>query len=209
MERFTGYIAGFGTTGGRRLVVGHWTESPLGAFTDVMTEDRAGNRTLLAPNRAVADYVWATYRFDDVVVSPLTAALTGDLVLRVCGGPLDLTVHLGAVTALGRAMERIPARLAVHPAWLAAINPLARALVPGVATAGSAGGGRREFYGVRSIRGIDRVSAGWGGADLGALAPVDPPVRFGFSSVPRTPQAVAITTTVLPPRRGAAAEGPP
>ncbi|NKX52769.1 hypothetical protein HER39_19765, partial [Arthrobacter deserti] len=67
MERFTGFIAGLGTSAGRRLVVGHWTDPPLGAFTDVMTEDRDGLRSLLAPNRAVADYVSVTYRFDEVV----------------------------------------------------------------------------------------------------------------------------------------------
>ena len=49
-------------------------DSPHGAFTDVMTEDRDGLRTLLAPNRAVADYVSATYRFDEVVVAPLDAS---------------------------------------------------------------------------------------------------------------------------------------
>lgn len=205
MDRFTGYITGFGTASGTRCVVGHWLDSPLGPFTDVMVEHRDGGRTLLAPNRTVADYVSATYRFDRVVTAPIEAALdsggsgaSGGLRLRLAGGPLDLTAELGAVTPLGRLLELVPARLAVHPRWLAAINPVAGLLVRGVATAGSAGGGRREFYGVRSIRTVERVEASWAGRSLGPLAPVEPPVRFGFSSVPRRPQAVAVTTTILP-----------
>jgi hypothetical protein len=220
MERFRGFIAGLGTSAGRRLVAGHWMDSPLGAFTDVMTEDRDGLRTLLAPNRAVADYVSATYRFAEVVVAPLDASLspagersaepgnesgTASLVLRVSGGPLELRADLGPVPALGRMLQLVPAWIAVHPAWLTAVNRAAGILVPGVATVGSAGGGRREYYGVRSIRGVERVAASWDRAGLGRLAPVDPPVHFGFSSVPRTPQAVAVTTTILPP---AAEEGP-
>jgi hypothetical protein len=202
MDRFTGYIAGFGTAAGTRCVVGHWLDSPLGAFTDVMVEHGGGERTLLAPNAGVAEYVSATYGFDNVVTAPIAARLVdgtgGPPVLRLAGGPLRLVIELGPVTGLGRLMELVPTRLAVHPRWLTAINPLASLLVPGVATAGSAGGGRREFYGVRSIRSIERVEAWWEGRNLGPLAPVDPPVRFGFSSVPRRPQAVAVTTTILP-----------
>ncbi|MET1035297.1 MAG: hypothetical protein ABWX68_08690 [Arthrobacter sp.] len=202
MDRFTGYIAGFGTASGTRCVVGHWLDSPLGAFTDVMVEHRDGGRTLLAPNRTVTDYVSATYRFDRVVTAPIEATLhpggPGGPRLRLIGGPLDLTAELGAVTPLGRLLELVPVRLAVHPRWLAAISPVAGLLVRGVATAGSAGGGRREFYGVRSIRTVERVEASWAGRSLGPLAPVEPPVRFGFSSVPRRPQAVAVTTTILP-----------
>jgi hypothetical protein len=215
MERFTGFIAGLGTSAGRRLVVGHWMESPFGAFTDVMTEDRDGLRTLLAPNRAVAEYVSATYRFDEVLVVPLDASLgpagersaepgnepgTAALVLRVSGGPLELRADLGPLTALGWMLQLVPSRVAVHPAWLTAVNAAAGVLLPGVATAGSVGGGRWEYYGVRSIRGIKRAAASWKGAGLGHLAAVDPPVRFGFSSVPRTPQAVAVTTTIRPAR---------
>ena len=88
------------------------------------------------------------------------------------------------MTALGWMLQLVPARIAVHPAWLTAVNRTAGILLPGVATAGSAGGGRREYYGVRSIRGVERAAASWDGAGLGPLAPVDPPVRFGFSSVP-------------------------
>jgi hypothetical protein len=76
---------------------------------------------------------------------------------------------------------------------------VASVLVKGVATAGSAGQGRTEYYGVTSARAIARVAATWRGSDLGALAPVSPPVRFGFSSAPARPQLVSVTTTIRRP----------
>lgn len=199
MERFRGYIAGLGTGAGTRLVVGHWPESPFGPFTDVMAEKRSGSRILLAPSDEVAGYVSATYSFDAVDVVAVDALLTQDT-LTVAAGPLRLRAELGQVTALGRLLGLVPPALAVHPAWLRALNPVAGLAVPGVRTAGTTGD-RREFYGVRSIRSITAAEASWDGEDLGPLAPVDPPVRFGFSSVPARPQILAVTTTITA-RRG-------
>jgi hypothetical protein len=198
MDRFEGHIAGIGTASGTRLVIGHWDTSPFGAFTDVMMEDAAGHRTLLAPTRDVADYVGATYAFDDVVLSPITSTLTRDR-LAVEAGDLRVFAEVGAVTLLGRLLGLVPPRLATHPRWLALVNPVASVLVKGVATAGSAGQGRTEYYGVTSARAIARVAATWRGSDLGALAPVSPPVRFGFSSAPARPQLVSVTTTIRRP----------
>ena len=63
-------------------------------------------------------------------------------------------------------------------------------------TAGSAGNGRREYYGVRRTRRIAAVDGRFRGADLGGLGALEPPVRFGFSSAPATPQMVSVTTTI-------------
>ncbi|WP_325788611.1 hypothetical protein [Arthrobacter koreensis] len=194
MERFRGYIAGLGTASGTRLVVGHWPDSPFGPFTDVMVENRFGSRLLLAPSEPVARYVSSTYSFDAVDVVPVSAYLA-DGRLSVDGGPLRLTAVLGPVTLLGRLLEAVPAPLAVHPLWLQAVNPLARLIVRGVRTAGTTGD-RLEFYGVRSIRRLASAQGFWNGEDLGPLAPVSPPVRFGFSSVPARPQILAVTTTI-------------
>ena len=200
MDRFEGLIAGIGTSSGTRLVIGHWETSPFGAFTDVMMEDTAGHRTLLAPTQEVADYVGATYTFDDVVVLPITSAVTEDR-LVVDAGDLRLRAGVGGVTLLGRLLGLVPSTLATHPWWLTLINPVASRLVRGVATAGSAGHGRTEYYGVTSARAITGVAASWRGADLGALAPVSPPVRFGFSSAPPRPQLCSVTTTIRRPGR--------
>ncbi|MET4060666.1 hypothetical protein ABIB35_002217 [Arthrobacter sp. UYP6] len=197
MDRFRGFIAGIGTTSGTRLVVGHWLESPFGAFTDVMAENAAGSRMLLAPHQEVADYIAGTYHFDAVDVADVDARLTADQLL-VSAGPLRLRADLGPRTFLGQLLEHVPPPLAVHPRWLRAVSPLAGLLVPGVRTSGSAGGGRREYYGVRSIRSVTGALASWDGRDLGGLSPVSPPVRFGFSSVPPKPQIVAVTTSILP-----------
>lgn len=198
MDRFSGHIAGVGTASGTRLVIGRWDTSPFGEFTDVMLEDAAGHRTLLAPSREVADYVSATYTFDDVVLTPITSTIT-DGRLTVDAADLQVSLEIGSVTLLGRLLAVLPSRLATHPRWLALINPVASLLVKGVATAGSAGHGRTEYYGVTSARAITGATATWRGSDLGTLAPVSPPVRFGFSSAPPRPQLVAVTTTIRRP----------
>jgi hypothetical protein len=67
--------------------------------------------------------------------------------------------------------------------------------MPGVRTRGVTPGGR-ETYAASDLHVIDDVRASWHGRDLGRLAPVDPPVPFGFSSAPRRPSIVSVTTTV-------------
>ena len=56
-DRFTGAIAGVGSTSGVRVVVGRWDESPMGAFADVMLAEPDGTRVLLAPDDRVAEFV--------------------------------------------------------------------------------------------------------------------------------------------------------
>jgi hypothetical protein len=66
----------------------------------------------------------------------------------------------------------------------------------GVRTRGTAGGGRREWYGATDNRAVDSLAGAYDGRDLGALAPLDPPPRFGFSSTPRRPSVTGVTTTI-------------
>lgn len=197
---FTGHIAGFGTAAGHRFVVGRWLTSPFGAFTDVMVQ-RAGSgrteeRVLLAPTAEVADFVSTTYAFDRVEVGPVDAGLTADRLVVSAPG-FDAQVHIGGAAPLDRLLKLVPGRLAVAPWWLRAIDPVAGRMVPGVHTAGTAGNGRREYYGVRRSRRITAVSGHLDGADLGSLTPLRPPVRFGFASAPAAPQIVAVTTTII------------
>lgn len=195
-ERFTGHIAGLGTASGVRIVVGMWESSPLGAFTDVMVQSGKGVRTLLAPSSAVADYVSETYNFDIVRVVPLKVKLDEDT-LELDAGPLHVRAGLGGPTRLGRLLGVLPKAVATHPRWLTAVNPVARILFPGVRTAGTTGNNRHEYYGVTSARRITSVAADWAGTPLGRLAPIQPRVRFGFSSVPKAPQLVTVTTTIV------------
>jgi len=196
--RFRGRIAGFGTASGTRIVVGMWESSPFGRFADVMAEDAAGHRTLLAPTTEIAEFVSGTYRFDEIRVVPVgVRRISGGFAVAAGDdGLLDLRMRVGAVSPLGRVLRALPVGLATSPAWLAAVDPLAKALVPGVRTAGTAGGGRQEFYGVTTVRRIAWAAAAFEGRDLGAFAALDPPVRFGFGSAPVEPSLVDLVTTI-------------
>lgn len=194
--RFTGRILGVGTTSGVRLVVGMWDDSPLGAFADVMLEQADGHRLLLAPGEAVADFVSATYTFDEVRVEPVEARCEEGR-LEVVSPSLRLVATLGGRTPLGRLLRLVPRGLAGRPVVATLTDPVARVALRGVRTRGSAGGGRREYYGATDLHAVTGLAATWQGADLGALAPVDPPARFGFSSTPRRPGLTTVVTTVV------------
>jgi len=194
-QRFEGTIAGLGCTGGTRIVLGHWPVSSFGAFADVMVERADGHRLLLAPGRQVADFVQATYTFDEVRLVPVQVRVTPP-VWRVSAGPLELAFTTAGRPPLGWLLRAVPAVVAASPAWASAVDPVARVLLPGVRTRGSAGGGRREWYGARDLHRIVSMHGSWDGADLGDLAQVDPPARFGFSSTPTRPSVTRVVSTV-------------
>ncbi|MFD5102797.1 hypothetical protein [Streptomyces albidochromogenes] len=196
--RFDGWIAGIGTASGTRVVLGHWPRSPFGPFSDVMIERPDGERLLLAPDRHVAAFVAGTYGFDAVRVLPVTVEVRGAS-WTVEAGPLDLRFTVGRRGPVGLLLRAVPRPLAARPSWAALVDIPAR-LLPGVRTRGSAGGGRREWYGAQDLLPVTTAGATFEGAGLGPLAPVAPPVRFGFGSVPRRPCLVRVTTTVEPGR---------
>lgn len=196
--RFAGEIAGVGSTSGVRVVVGHWRDTPLGSFADAMVERRDGHRVLLAPSAEVRDFIAATYVFDEVRLEPCEVRESpGRREFRSTSLHLDLT--LGGRTALGHLLRVVPARLGTAPAWCALTDPVARVVLRGVRTRGSAAGRRREWYGATDVHRVVRLDGALDGADLGDLAPVDPPCRFGFSSTPRTPSLTQVVTTVEVP----------
>jgi hypothetical protein len=197
-ERFTGRIAGIGSTSGVRAVVGRWDESPWGAFADVMVEDASGHRVLLAPDERVRDFVAATYSFDAHVIEPVEVSDTGGG-WRVITPSLRLELATGRRTALGAALRLVPSRVATAPAWCAMTDPIARVVLRGVRTRGTAGQDRREWYGATSVVEVTAIEGEWRGTDLGALAPVEPPCRFGFSSTPRRPSVTSVVTTIERP----------
>ena len=195
VDRFDGFIAGLGTPAGLRVVVGHWPSSPLGAFTDVMVERADGHRMLLAPTDEVAAFVAGTYTFDEVCRVPVDATVS-DGRWTVRAGPLDLTFTVGHRPPLGILLRAVPTRLATAPQWISLIDVVARRVLPGVRTRGSAGQGRREYYAARDLRRVTGARVTWDGVDQGGLTPVDPPVRFGFGSTPRTPSVVRVVTLI-------------
>jgi hypothetical protein len=197
-ERFAGRIAGIGSTSGVRIVVGRWDDSPWGGFADVMVEDAHGHRVLLAPEERVRDFVAATYSFDEHVIESVSVEDTADG-WQVTTPSLSLQLVVGGRTPLGAALSLVPARVATSPAWCALVDPVARLVMRGVRTRGTAGKDRREWYGATSVRTVSALEGEWRGTNLGRLAPVDPPCRFGFSSTPRRPSVTSVVTTVERP----------
>jgi hypothetical protein len=177
------------------VVVGRWTDTPLGEFGDAMVETAAGHRVLLAPCQDVADFIGATYSFDEVRLEPFAVNGDGER-WRVRSPSLRLELSVGGRTTLGAALRLVPRRVAESPAWCALTNPVARVALRGVRTRGTAGGDRREWYGATDVHRVVSMTGSLDGDDLGQLAAVDPPCRFGFSSTPRSPSVTAVVTTV-------------
>jgi hypothetical protein len=194
-QRFDGEIAAFGTAAGHRIVVGRWPVSPFGPISDVMVEAPDGARLLIAPNDEVAGFIAGTYRFDSVHVTTVDVVRRPGR-LHVVAGPLRSDLIIGRRGWLGLLLRAVPRRVSTAPAWAALIDSLARAVLPGVRTRGSAGSGRREWYGAWDLHPLVSVTASWHGTDLGAMTDVCPPVRFGFGSTPRRPSLVRLTTTI-------------
>ncbi|QIG45146.1 hypothetical protein G5V58_22400 [Nocardioides anomalus] len=195
-DRFRGQIAGVGSTSGTRVVVGRWTDTPLGTFADAMVETADGHRVLLAPQPEVAQFIEATYTFDEVRLEPF-AITASETHWEVRSTSLGLDLRLGKRGWLGIALLAVPPPLAEAPAWCTLTDPVARVVLRGVRTRGTAGGGRREYYGATDTRSVVSLHGAFDGADLGGLADVDPPARFGFSSTPRSPSVTSVVTTVV------------
>lgn len=211
--RFHGWIAGAGTSGGTRLVLGHWPHSPFGAFSDVMVAHPDGSRELLAPTAQIADFVAATYHFDEVRLCDVDVAISPDAPWRrfraggshwqVQAGPLAWEFTVGHRHPLGFALALLPGPAAQAAPVARAISPVAARILPGVRTYGRTqvpdAAERLEWYAGRDLHVLSWSTAHWDGADLGALAPVTPPPRFGFSGTPRTPGLTRVVSTVREP----------
>jgi hypothetical protein len=192
-EQFTGWIAGFGTNSGHRVVIGHWRTSPYGVVTDVMVEDPAGHRTLYEPTPQPVNFLSGAYGFHDVQVARCSARRSGPR-WRVQAGPLQVSLTIGRRNLLGWLLWAMPAALARTPWWVELMDLPARRLLPGVRTRGRTRDGRRQWYGAQDLHPIIAANATLGGRDLGGLRAVQPPVGFGFGSVPGRPSLVHLTT---------------
>lgn len=193
---FAGQIAGIGSTSGVRVVVGRWERSPWGPFTDVMLAEADGTRVLLAPTQEVAEFVSQTYQFDRVETGPVAARVSSaSWQIEAPGLQLDLT--LGPRTPLGRLLRLLPERLATAPAFARLTDPVARVVLRGVRTRGSAGNRREEFYGATDLQAVASIAGSWQGLALGGLQQVWPEPRFGFGSTPARPSVTTLVTTVV------------
>jgi hypothetical protein len=178
-----GVIASAGFATGDRVVVGHWTEGPLGPMTDLMWAAPNGQRTLVAPSKAVADFVSSVYVFDAVEIVDMEVEAAGGRGLSVRAGRRAIELRAGHGVRLP-----IP-----RPAWVTRFveAPVARALL-GVHTYGRSPTGVREWYQAAGYRRLVVARAMLDGTDLGRMAPIEPPCRFGFSEPPRRPSWVDV-----------------
>jgi hypothetical protein len=177
-----GTIASVAFASGDRFVAGIWAASPLGPFADVMWARPDGRRILLAPTDAVAAYVTAVYRFDDVRVSPVDARDEGSAV-RVRAGTVEYRVSCGARRAV---LPRRPWSITRFVE-----RPVARRLL-GVETFGTSPTGAREWYQATSWRYVRDAHGTVDGHDLGAMAARIAPTHFGFSEPPARPSVVRL-----------------
>ncbi|QGG95362.1 hypothetical protein [Actinomarinicola tropica] len=188
-----GVIASSGFASGDRIVVGHWVDSPIGPFTDVMWTAPDGTRTLLSPTERAEAFITAVYSFDRTSVVDV-AAEGGATGLEVTAGPLRVGI------AAGRPWLVLPRR---RPAWFTrwVEDRVARATM-GVRTFGESPTGVREWYRADRYRPAREAWASVGGRDLGAMAPLHPPLGVGFTDPPRRPSIVAVRPLLEDPTGG-------
>jgi len=191
---FAGHIAGLGTASGTRIVVGMWDASPFGTFADVMLERPDGHRVLIAPRQDVADFVASTYSFDEVRIEPVSIARGAEWSVHTRS--LQMRFSPGRQLWVSPVLALVPSFVRRSSRWARVCNPFAAKLMPGVQTFGSAGSGRTEWYAASHVRRLNCARATWEGDELGDLAPVTPPVRFGFASSPAQPTLTTLTSYV-------------
>lgn len=171
-----------------------WDASPYGSFADVMLEQPTGHRILIAPRQDVADFVAATYSFDEIRIEPVSIAHGDEWSVHTRS--LQLRFTPGRPLWVSRVLHLVPRAVRRTSSWAKICNPVAERLMPGVQTYGTAGGGRTEWYSASGVRRLSCARATWEGEELGVLAPVTPPVRFGFASSPSQPTLTSLTSYV-------------
>ncbi len=184
-----GSIAGVGFSTGNRVVIGHWNDSPIGPFSDVMWAEPDGWRTLFVATMAAKSFVTAIYDFETVHVVPELRVDESADRIHVAWNEAELSLRLG------RAVPFPP-----RNAWLSRRieRPIAR-MTMGVLTHGVSPSGVEEEYRARRIH---RIKSGWGvaaGRDLGTIGPPRPACGFGFSEPPPFPSLTRLETRMLDP----------
>lgn len=204
-DRFVGCISASGFASGDAVVVGAWATSPLGRVVDVMWVRPDGQRVLLAPSRAAADYISALYAFDEVRVVPVSGGWDG-AATAVAAGPLRVRILAGRRDTRSRLFALRPPALLTRPAWVRLEDAVARPLVgrllggaAGVRAAGVAPGGQREYYGARDYRPAVDAALTIDGRGAGAMRDLPASLGIGLSSFPTRPAVVHVITTIESP----------
>jgi hypothetical protein len=207
-DLFEGCIAGAGFASGDAVIVGAWRASPFGTFVDVMWRRPDGERVLLAPTPAIANYVAALYRFDRVEVTGITGGWDGESVAVEAGG-LRIRLQAGHRGAQSWLFALRPRVLRRRPWWVQVEERLARPVIgrviggaQGVRAAGIAPGGQREYYSVDDYRRVVAGELTVGGRDAGALRCLPADLGVGLSAFPTVPAVVYVGTFIESLRDG-------
>ena len=190
METLRGSITSVGFASGHRFVVGDWQQSPIGPFADVMWARTDGKRILLGEAVAAA-FVHSVYPLDEIRGEPVETE-RGGRSYTVRSGGLQLEMKIGL------ARLSLPPRPRKFTATVE--NWCARKLLD-VCTYGISPTGVVEWYRTRSARRVVAATASLDGTDLGALAPLDRPLDFGFTDPPRQPSYVRLRVDLQRPQR--------
>lgn len=184
--KIKGFISSIGFSDGNRFVIGHWKESPIGEFGDIMWGTPEGEKILIAGNQQVVNFVSAIYDFDHVRIEDLhtssngkrTEARTSNLMIDISGG------LLGGV---------LPSRPLAFTRFIE--NPFA-SLLMGVNTYGTSSRGVEEWYQAKKLRWVKDGSVNLNGASLQSLSKFTEPLGVGFSEPPRKSAIVEIHVTI-------------
>ncbi len=184
-----GAIGACGFSSGNRVVIGHWDDSPIGPFGDVMWAEPDDHRTLIASSSSAATFITTVYEFDSVIVEK-------DLAINRSATRLTVRWPNGSLEAgLGRAVPFPP-----RPDWITErIERSVGRATMGVETYGTSPTGVEELY--RADR-VQRIRTGWAvvaGQDLGSIGPPRPASKFGFSEPPPFASVTHVRPRLLDP----------
>lgn len=182
MDVFKGRISSSGFSGGDRLVIGDWSESHLGAFTNIMWAKSDGSRVLISPSELQADFVSGIYNFEEVRIVDF----------RVDRSRRGVVVEAGGLLVSMKWGFSVPIPFP-RPLWFTRLveNPLGRVIF-GSETYGLTRDGRKEWYSVRGIARMKSAEAIFNGDSLGKMVSFHANSCFGFSEPPTWPSSVRL-----------------
>ncbi len=186
MDVFSGRISSCGFESGDRVVVGDWKDSPFGSFTDIMWAGPKGKRTLIAPNKEIAEYVNAMYSFDETIIQ--------DIGVRLDGRSFKLNCETMTLDFNWSKGWKIPFRRSLF--FIATVELFFAKLFFGTKTHGTTKNNRKEWYAIDRVSKVTTAKAIINGIDAGEKRPMKEACKFGFSEAPKKPSSCEVRTHI-------------
>ncbi len=182
MTVFIGRISSSGFSSGHRIVIGDWSQSPLGSFTNIMWAKPNGNRVLLSPSKRHAAYVSSLYHFEEVHVVSMNVTRSERAI--------EVETEMLEVKMLWRKGWYLPFP---RPRWfISTVEQFFSQVFFKTRTFGRTRNGIREWYCVQGLAAITESRARMGATDLGKMSLFSPSAGFGFSEPPKKPCSVQV-----------------